>query len=227
MPPSRFAVVLLAVLGPVSLGCASDNPVDPEESCRNFPGAFTFVQTSAGLTQTANMTCTFTQSPTRLTCSGTFTTSNGFTGNTTDTINYNSTADFVAETAVVPPRIKHVSQQTVTAGTVSSNTVSYDAQGRPVQQIGSGSGTIIYTNWDNSQRPTAATVTSNGVTSARTIAYNDSTRTQTFTDVAPGFQTNSVVTYDANGNHLSTTVNSPVGTLTSSTTMASTTRFCR
>ena len=97
---------------------------------------------------------------------------------------------------------------------MSSIANTYGAQKRLVREVGTGptgvQSTTTYTTWDAKGRPTAGTTVRPGGKNNLTIAYNDTSRTQTTISASQGQAVNRTATFDVNGNTVAT---SCLGTL--------------
>ena len=169
--------------------------------------------------------------------------------NVAATVQYNSVADFVDEVRVVPP-VSRWTRNSVIGTPISGScgpgsgsasiTPTYDSQGRlaVVVAVGQvtpplvtvGTSTTTYSAWDSFGRPTAGTVIVRSsrpspvsFTGTVSVSYDNAARTTRTTTLISGQQTVSTITYDANGNIVSTV--GPEGLTTSTTT--STARICR
>lgn len=191
-------------------GCSKDTGTEPDPTiCRNYSNNFTetTVFSQTGNTSMRTYTCAFSTATNALTC----TSSRNSVGCETNTKQYASTADFVDEVSVSPPRQLFQSETWTNISTCGANpnrtdTYSYDAQKRPTNGATSGGSSVTFTAWDASGRPTAATY-SNGSTS--TWTYDASTRTKAQT-VSNG--TTLTTVYDASGNVISTFTTANGGT---------------
>jgi YD repeat-containing protein len=144
----------------------------------------------------------------------------------TTVTNYDSVADFVNEAGVIPIVTLAASNTTTNSafcGTgTQSVTFTYDSQ-RRLTKFTSAGGTTSYTAWDSSDRPTVGTT--NGISISN--VYDNAARTLTQTQVSNGAQTVTTITYDANGNQLSSVVTGAGGGTTTTYTNTSTATVCK
>jgi YD repeat-containing protein len=223
----RPTLTALAILVLAAAACNKDNTTttgpDPAV-CRNYLSNFTETTT---LTQTGNSSmrtysCTYNTATHALAC----TSSRNGVGCETNTKQYASTADFVDEVSVNPPRQLF---QTETWANISScggnpnvtSTYTYDAQKRVTSGTSSQGASANFTAWDAAGRPTAGTA-SDGANN--TYTYDSSTRTRVQTVTGPRSATVTTV-YDANGNVTSTNSTSNGGV--STTFSGSTSQVCK
>jgi hypothetical protein len=212
MPTTGHSIACLTAIAAVLVGGAcgggsgssgSSNPSNPtgpgtgtSGRCRTYPTVAGVTTTAAGITQNANLTGAFNAS----TNQATITISFGGGGLCSTAVHsYRSVADFVDEVRVVPPVPLVLSTTTTNSGSCGSGTATatntYDAQ-RRLMQISSVGGTITYTAWDTSNRPTTGTMSTGGTI---TNVYNDPARTITQTQVSGGVTTVTTMSYDSNG----------------------------
>ncbi len=193
--------------------CNKTTTTTPDPAvCRNYLSNFTETSTNTqtGATSSRNYTCTFSTATRALTC----TSSRAGVGCETNTKQYASTADFVDEVLVSPPRQLFQSETWTNISTCGANpnrtdTYSYDAQKRPTSAANSGS-SVTFTAWDSAGRPTAATY-SNGSTGTWTYDASTRTRGQTVTQASAATATLTTV-FDASGNVINTVASANGGT---------------
>lgn len=195
-------------------------------SCRTGPATYRIVTTAASVTSTINGSCTFNQATVEGTCTNQYSDSTGQSFTSTSTTRNSSRGEVVDEVSVIPPL--NLSSSTTTtlsnpgqAPITSTATRTFSGR-RILTQTSSGTGVTTvttYTAWDSSERPTAATIVTAGVSSQQTISYDNAARTQTMTQGG----VTCTQAFDANGNPT-------VGTCPGSTatfTMLTTQQICR
>jgi YD repeat-containing protein len=198
-------------------GCSKDTGTDPDPAvCRNYLSNFTETTT---FTQTGNVSmrtyvCGFNTSTNVLTC----TSSRNGVGCETNTKTYGSTADFVDEVSVVPPRLMYHTETWTNISSCGANpnittTWSFDAQRRPTGATTSQGAITTFTAWDAAGRPTASTGAGGAGSS---FVYDASTRTRviTVTTATGAIQATVTNVYDTNGNLINSTTTSNGGTTT-------------
>ena len=213
-----------------SSSSSSSNPSNPTApggtsgACRTYPTTANVTTTALGVTQTAMLTGSFNASTNQATITISFT---GGALCSTAVHTWRSTADFVDETRVIPPRPLVLTTVTTNSGACGSgtgtSTNTYDSQRRLATQTSSAGGTTTYTAWDSSNRPTAGTM-SNGGTIAN--VYNDAARTVTQTQVSGGTTSVSTQTFDANGAQTQIVVTTSGVTSTTTFTNTATATVC-
>jgi YD repeat-containing protein len=184
--------------------CTNDTGTQPDPAvCRNYSSNFTETSTNTqnGMTAMRTYTCAFSTATNALTC----TSSRNGVGCETNTKQYASTADFVDEVSVIPPRSLFQTETWTNISTCGANpnrtdTYSYDAQ-RRVTSGTNGLTSVTYTAWDAAGRPTAATF-STGSNASWTYDASTRTRVQTVTGATSATLTS---VYDTNGNLTNTT----------------------
>ena len=144
---------------------------------------------------------------------------------TTSVDTYRSKDDFVDEVRVVPGLTLQMTRATTNSpgcgGVNSTVSYDYDSQRRltsfSTTALGVTSATI-YTAWDSSGRPTVGSFPGTTIQNV----YNDAARTltQTQTQTSGGSVSTTTMTYDANGNQVTSVVTS--GNVTSTTTFTNT-----
>lgn len=198
----QTVAVMLGVLAMASCGSNSTTPSAPTPGpdpvvavCRNYSSNFTetAVTTQTGFTSMRTYSCAFNNATHALTC----TLSVNGVACETNTKQYASTADFVDEVSVIPPRQLLQTDSWARIGTCAVNanqttTFTYDAQKRVTGTSSSGGGSSTVTAWDAAGRLTAVTGSDGSTT---TVTYDASARTMTVTARAVA-----TTTYDANGN---------------------------
>jgi YD repeat-containing protein len=202
-----LSVTLACVLagtgcGKSSNSSGSSSPTAPgtgggtSSRCRTYPTVASVTTTAAGITQNANLTGAFNASTNQATITISFV---GGGLCSTAVHSYRSVADFVDEVRVIPPVPLVLSTTTTNSGScgsgVGTSTNTYDAQ-RRLTQTSTVGGTITYTAWDTSNRPTTGTMSTGGTISN---VYNDPARTITQTQVSGGVTTVTTMSFDANG----------------------------
>jgi len=202
----------------------------PTGKCRTYPTSVTVTATPAMAGFPATTTQSFDPATKRLTSGA-----GGYTA-------YNSVADFVDETSVIPPVTKAASGADSTG--VSTTTYTYDGAGRLTDETTSDpiiTSAFTYTAWDGAGRPTAGSwimtikATAGTCGNALTMTYNNASRQSVMNYAAlAGYTTcfsggvttgSSIVDYDANGNTtkvVSTANTVVIGTMTYTTNSTST-----
>ena len=224
------ALVAVALAIPISTCGGSKTPTGPGSpgagsgaSCRTYPTVTSVAATQSGLTINSQMTGTFDSASKKSTTTSAFVI--GGLCSTTVT-NYNSVADFVDEVAVIPGVTLATSNTTTNSafcGTgIQAVTFTYDSQ-RRLTRFSSAGGTTTYTAWDSSGRPAAGST--NGITISN--VYDNTARTLTQTQVANGAQTVTTITYDTNGNQVSSVVTGAGGGTTTTYTNTATATVCK
>ena len=218
-PTVTALLILLLAAGACNDKNTTTTGPDPAV-CRNYLSNFTettsFTQT--GNTSMRTYSCAFNTGTHALAC----TSSRNGVGCETNTKQYASTADFVDEVSVSPPRQLF---QTETWANISScganpnftTTYTYDAQKRVTGASTSQGASATYTAWDAAGRPTASTSSAG----QSTWTYDASSRTRVLN--APLATLTTV--YDANGNVTSSHTTSNGGTTT--TFSGSTAQVCK
>jgi YD repeat-containing protein len=192
------AIALAGGVGPGRPALAQETTAQasaPGGGCRTYPTSVVNTTVSPGATVTLTYSGTHDTATHQTTYSFKYSDKSGGSYSYVQVVKYPSTASFVDEVQVIPPR-PHATTTTVTGGVSYVLTNQYDAQGRLTTATNEAAGTTItttYTAWDATGRPTAG---KNSVTGPLTITYDDATRTAT-TKSAGGTQAQS---YDANGN---------------------------
>jgi hypothetical protein len=219
-------------------GLAHQKPADSAgaQSCRTIATASTTHTKGHGFTTDTTAACSYDRTTNKATCTNRYTDSHGTKTTSVSVTTYESLADAIDEVRVVPPLRKSMRTDTTVKsgrGTTTSSLVNtYDRQKRLVQEVGTATAsakfTTTYTSWDKAGRPTAGRTVHPGVTNSLTITYNDATRTQTTTSTAGGLRISCDLTFDANGNPVSTTcVGSAASSSSSTTRTTATERICR
>lgn len=204
----RPSVTALAMLVLAAGACKQNSTMtgpDPAVAvCRNYLSNFTETATTTqtGFTSMRTYSCAFNNATYALVCT---LSANGVACET-NTKQYTSTADFVDEVSVIPPRQLLQTESYARIGTCAASpnqttTFTYDAQkrltGSEATNTNSGAvGSSTVTAWDAAGRPTAVTG-SDGANVTHT--YDASART-TVTTVTGSRSATVTTTYDANGN---------------------------
>lgn len=208
------------VLGAAMYACGGNPTTSTPVSgvCRSYASSVTSTTTTTNTfpfvtTSTQNITSSYNTATNQLSATGTATDSLGCQYSGSWSTNYSSSADFIDEVSVIPPKTRWATQSaTVTRsgpggpcgnGTFTGTTTnSYDSQGRLVGSVLTGGGfsfpgvifegTGVYTAWDVSGRPTAR--------SPWVISYDDAARTRSTTLNSGGLNMTTVDAFDVNGN---------------------------
>lgn len=229
---SRWAHVTLAIaVTAIVAACSGSNPGGPSGSsssgsgstsgtCRTYPTAADVSVRQGATTQNARLTASFNTSNNTMTI--TTLTAAGVTC-TTSVDTYQSRADFVDEIRVIPgvtlTTMRSTTNSAGCGGVNSSVTYAYDGQRRLTSfstLVLGVTSTTSYTAWDSSGRPTVGSFPGATINNS----YNDAARTLTQSQTSGGSTSTTTVTYDANGNQVTSVVTS--GNVTSTTTFTNT-----
>jgi hypothetical protein len=183
---------------------------------------YRIVTTGPGFTSTINGSCTFNASTVEGTCTNIYTDTMGGSFTSVSTTRNTSRGDVIDEVSVIPPLNLSVTTTTNTlaGGSIpaSTGTATRTFSGRRILTNTSVSGgqtqTTTYTAWDQSERPTAASVSGAGAASQITYSYDNGSRTLTQTQAG----TTCTQTFDQNGNPLVGNCGGAVATFTTLTT---------
>jgi YD repeat-containing protein len=201
----RFIIglVITGVLPMIELGCnTSNSPTTMTNAsgglCRTYVTAELKNMQPASLLSSASISGSFDPSTRQATYIEAF--SVGGPICSTTVYSYASTADFVDEVSVIPPKPLLSAQSTTSSGTcgtaTSSVTYTYDSAHR-LTKVSSSDGTATtYTNWDTFGRPTFGTLSTGGSVST---VYDNSARTATTKSAAGTGTITTTLTYDENG----------------------------
>ncbi|HWK09714.1 MAG TPA: hypothetical protein VNR64_06680 [Vicinamibacterales bacterium] len=234
---ARLEVVIPCIL----IVACGGNPSAPTQStggansgssggaCRRFPATATItVQSAAAGTRTSPATCAWDSGLHQLKC--TISVTSGGPLCTTTVTTYNSTADFVDEIQVIPPRLLRTSEiETASgaaacgAGAIQNITYVYDTQ-RRVTEVLNGSVSTLYSAWDSAGRPTQGTVSSGAPV---TIVYDSSGRTQTQTVGTGAAAVVTATTFDTTGTPIKIVTQDAGVSTTTTTQVNSTTQVCK
>jgi hypothetical protein len=205
----------------------------PAEKCRIAPTALRTRSTGPGVAIDTITTCTFDRAAKKVTCTNRFKDSRGLPTTSISITSFASVDDLIDEAKVVPPLRRSTRTDTTTKtnsqSTTSSLVNTYDSQKRLVREVGTGptgvQSTTTYTSWDGKGRPTSGASVHPGGKNNLTVTYNGATRTQTTTSASQGQAISCGITFDADGNTVST---SCLGSLSGSkTTITATEKICR
>ena len=221
------------VIAGVAIGtaCTSGNPGGPSDmgsggsgsgsgTCRTYPTATNVAVTQFNTTMTARLTASFNTSNN----TNTITTISATGATCTTSVDtYRSKDDFVDEVRVVPGLTLVMARATTNSpscgGVNSTVSYAYDSQRRLTSFSTTAlgvTGATTYTAWDSSGRPTVGGFPGTTIQNV----YNDAARTLTQTQTGGGSVSTSTITYDANGNQVTSVVTS--GNVTSTTTFTNT-----
>jgi YD repeat-containing protein len=244
-PAVRFALWLVITLGVTSCGGGSapgagdgaptaPTPPNSPAICRTYATATsTFGQGPLG-SSTIETQCTFDRPSLHLTCRVATSAPGGCSSEGTSVISYSSISDFVDEGSAIGRVLRTGTQSTGSltgcslAGSSSGyDKVSFDSQRRVtsiVSGVQGGSVTQTFSSWDSIGRYTAGT-TSDG--STLSFSYDDASKRMTSTSTARGSTVTSTYIYDSTNMPVKATITLPNGTLTQTTTTASTAQVCK
>lgn len=198
------------------------------QSCRTGIATYRIVTASPIVTSTVEGRCTFDSATVEGTCVNDYSDSRGGRFTSVSITRHATVADVVDEVSVVPPLNRALGTTTTVKGagldTTGTSTLTHDGRKRlttiaAVSQPGGQTSTTTYTAWDAAGRPTAGTLASGRQSTAQTMRYDDSTRTQTIS-------TNGQMctqTFDENGNPAA----GACGGSTATTTVLTTQQICR
>ena len=205
------------------------------QTCRVYPTSATIVSTAGTYSSTTTQTCTF-NGTNQVSCTSQYSDNMGNAGTATGTSDYASVDDIVDEVQVIPPltRALMITSTQTDANGVSTATItySYDGQRRLVQSTSVaaiGTATTTYSAWDPAGRPTMASIPIPGIglVTALTMAYDDVARTTTMTSDTAGIQSVGVLTYDPDGNLVSSVQTGAGQTATTTVTSLATGTVCK
>lgn len=205
------------------------------QTCRVYPTAATIVSTAGPYSSTTTQTCTF-NGTNQVSCTHQYSDNMGGAGTATGTSDYASVDDIVDEVQVIPPITRALtitSTQTDANGSITATIAySYDGQRRLVQSTSvaaAGTSTTTYSAWDSAGRPTMASIPlpGAGLVTALTMSYDDVARTTTMTSATAGIQTVGVLTYDPDGNLVSSVQTGAGQTATTTVTNLATGTICK
>jgi hypothetical protein len=204
-------------------------------TCRVYPTSATMVSTAGPYSSTTTQTCTF-NGTNQVSCTSQYSDNMDNSSTATGISDYASVDDIVDEVQVIPPLIRSLkitSTQTDAKGTITATIAySYDGQRRLVDSTSvaaAGTSTTTYSAWDLNGRPTTASIPlpGAGLVTALTMAYDDVARTTTMTNSTAGIESVGVLTYDPDGNLVSSVQTAAGQTATTTVTNLATGTICK
>lgn len=218
---------MLSLTAATLVGVAAILPARAAEEaaeCRTF--ATEMISRSAGIPRVTAITCTFSRAALTYTC-----VTQAGTQRSTSTTAYTTLADFVRETAVVPPLTKAYSTSFATSdGRTGSGNLEHDAQGRLVRQTTTLSNGVVQTDsfseWDPAGRPTKMAWKGGVEGGAFDLVYDDFAMTTRFVPLTEGGRA-CELTYNAHGEMTSNVCRAGESSASSSWTLLKTARVCR